>query len=137
MGFTARTGCFATLVRFGEQWLTLVPAEHIGTKTAVQIRSHAQKFFSKLQREQSANRGPGEGETRLALPASLCELLPLSWCSPSSRLCRVQQSGNQHTPATAQAQANAPLSTQAQREWDRQHRVLPATGLGAPTLSFA
>ena len=28
--------------------------DHIGTKTAVQIRSHAQKFFSKLEKEQAA-----------------------------------------------------------------------------------
>ena len=34
-------------------------AEHIGTKTAVQIRSHAQKFFSKLEREQAAGNTSG------------------------------------------------------------------------------
>ena len=33
-------------------------AEHIGTKTAVQIRSHAQKFFSKLEKEQAAGAKP-------------------------------------------------------------------------------
>ena len=43
---------------FPNKWLTsLIDAEHIGTRTAVQIRSHAQKFFSKLQREQSMNGG--------------------------------------------------------------------------------
>ena len=44
-------------------WATTLPAccrawrrieDHIGTKTAVQIRSHAQKFFSKLEKEQAA-----------------------------------------------------------------------------------
>ncbi|KAJ9171594.1 hypothetical protein P3X46_014939 [Hevea brasiliensis] len=33
-------------------------AEHIGTKTAVQIRSHAQKFFSKLEKEAVAKGVP-------------------------------------------------------------------------------
>ena len=33
----------------GRAWKKI--EEHIGTKSAVQIRSHAQKFFSKLQRE--------------------------------------------------------------------------------------
>lgn len=36
----------------GRAWRRI--EEHIGTKTAVQIRSHAQKFFSKLEREASA-----------------------------------------------------------------------------------
>nr|BAD97871.1 LHY homologue2 [Lemna gibba] len=34
---------------YGRSWQRI--EEHIGTKTAVQIRSHAQKFFSKLEKE--------------------------------------------------------------------------------------
>ena len=40
-----------SLKAHGRAWRKI--EEHIGTKTAVQIRSHAQKFFSKLQREAS------------------------------------------------------------------------------------
>ena len=32
----------------------ILRAEHIGSKTAVQVRSHAQKFFSKLEKQESA-----------------------------------------------------------------------------------
>ena len=39
----------AALKLHGRAWRKI--EEHIGTKSAVQIRSHAQKFFSKLQRE--------------------------------------------------------------------------------------
>ncbi|XP_014502591.1 protein REVEILLE 1 [Vigna radiata var. radiata] len=38
---------------YGRAWRRI--EEHVGTKTAVQIRSHAQKFFSKIVRESSGN----------------------------------------------------------------------------------
>ncbi|XP_047170953.1 protein REVEILLE 1-like [Vigna umbellata] len=38
---------------YGRAWRRI--EEHVGTKTAVQIRSHAQKFFSKIVRETSGN----------------------------------------------------------------------------------
>lgn len=44
---------------YGRAWRRI--EEHIGTKTAVQIRSHAQKFFSKLEREASIGGSSGTG----------------------------------------------------------------------------
>ncbi|BFG22306.1 hypothetical protein CerSpe_085800 [Prunus speciosa] len=41
---------------YGRAWQRI--EEHIGTKTAVQIRSHAQKFFSKLEKEAHVNGVP-------------------------------------------------------------------------------
>lgn len=40
---------------YGRAWRRI--EEHIGTKTAVQIRSHAQKFFSKIERDTTAETG--------------------------------------------------------------------------------
>ncbi|KAJ8748441.1 hypothetical protein K2173_003336 [Erythroxylum novogranatense] len=45
---------------YGRAWQRI--EEHIGTKTAVQIRSHAQKFFSKLEKEATA-KGIPVGQT--------------------------------------------------------------------------
>jgi hypothetical protein len=37
--------------------------EHVGTKTAVQVRSHAQKFFNKLEKKKEAGEQIAQGET--------------------------------------------------------------------------
>ena len=57
----------AALKLHGRAWRKI--EEHVGTKSAVQIRSHAQKFFSKLQREtQRAKREAGEAGAEGAEP---------------------------------------------------------------------
>lgn len=44
----------------GRQWRKI--EQHVGSKTSVQIRSHAQKFFTKLERQQAAgNRAEADG----------------------------------------------------------------------------
>lgn len=39
------------LEKYGKQWKTI--AQMIGTRTVVQVRTHAQKYFQKMERKQS------------------------------------------------------------------------------------
>ncbi|XP_047334743.1 protein LATE ELONGATED HYPOCOTYL-like [Impatiens glandulifera] len=51
---------------YGRAWQRI--EEHIGTKTAIQIRSHAQKFFTKLEKEGLAKGVPVGGALDLEIP---------------------------------------------------------------------
>ncbi|XP_039012071.1 protein LATE ELONGATED HYPOCOTYL-like isoform X1 [Hibiscus syriacus] len=51
---------------YGRAWQSI--EEHIGTKTAVQIRSHAQKFFSKLEKEALAKSVPTSQTLDIEIP---------------------------------------------------------------------
>ena len=71
-------------------------AEHIGSKTAVQIRSHAQKFFSKLEKqEMSGAKGEGafawESISSTSIWAFMCPPMVRSegpCCSVGSKLAQ-------------------------------------------------
>ena len=45
------------LQKYGRAWKKI--QEHVGTKSSIQIRSHAQKFFSKIDKEKAAGRLEG------------------------------------------------------------------------------
>ena len=72
---------------YGRSWRQI--QEHIGTKTAVQIRSHAQKFFSKVVREPGSNNA-------IEIPPPRPKRKPLH---PYPRKCA--NSGSDANPATA------------------------------------
>uniref|UniRef100_A0A0D9WUD2 Uncharacterized protein n=1 Tax=Leersia perrieri TaxID=77586 RepID=A0A0D9WUD2_9ORYZ len=81
---------------YGRSWRQI--QEHIGTKTAVQIRSHAQKFFSKVVREPGAN-------NVIEIPPPRPKRKPLH---PYPRKCA--NSGTDANPATGQTKL-APVSS--------------------------
>ena len=79
--------CAATLPACCRAWRRI--EDHIGTKTAVQIRSHAQKFFSKLEKAQAAGaKGAAHlCNTMLAQMRCMCSIsLPVSCLMKGERV---------------------------------------------------
>lgn len=59
---------------FGKNWKQV--EEHVGTRTGAQIRSHAQKFFLRLQREAPATSNPTSSTVPLKDPTPIKPLIP-------------------------------------------------------------
>ena len=51
------------LKEYGRQWCKI--ADKVGTKTAVQIRSHAQKFFTRVEKEKEKHSDDGAAQALL------------------------------------------------------------------------
>ena len=50
---------------FGKDWRSI--EEHIGSRTCAQIRSHAQKYFNKLNRDIAKSQGKSAAEIKAAM----------------------------------------------------------------------
>ena len=127
---------------YGRAWRRI--EEHIGTKTAVQIRSHAQKFFSKLEKQEASGAKAEGAALRAALSChtmhAWAEALPgpraqramtanspllgSGQCSKQQLLSPCRAAGqHQHPTAEPQAQAEPPLPAQAERQRAEQRRA--------------
>ncbi|KAG6534325.1 uncharacterized protein LOC121985568 [Zingiber officinale] len=74
---------------YGRAWRQI--EEHIGSKTAVQIRSHAQKFFSKVVRESGSNHRLGQALKSIEIPPPRPKRKPMH---PYPRkMCNVSKKG--------------------------------------------
>ncbi|CAL9146667.1 unnamed protein product [Musa hybrid cultivar] len=82
------------LQQYGRAWRRI--EEHIGTKTAVQIRSHAQKFFSKVVRESGSNDNTGTSKS-IEIPPPRPKRKPVH---PYPR--KLSHSSNKEIPALKQ-----------------------------------
>ncbi|KAL6911875.1 hypothetical protein ACP4OV_000680 [Aristida adscensionis] len=95
----------------GRAWRRI--QEHIGTKTAVQIRSHAQKFFSKVVRESSGSSGGPGAAPAIQIPP------PRPKRKPAHPYPRKADGGaaKKHAPALKQLE-KPPSRMQSLREQD-------------------
>ncbi|KAI3777071.1 hypothetical protein L1987_46865 [Smallanthus sonchifolius] len=80
---------------YGRAWQRI--EEHIGTKTAVQIRSHAQKFFTKLEKEAVAKGVPIRQALDMEIPPPRPKRKP---SYPYPRKARTQVEEKDGKPAT-------------------------------------
>ncbi|CAN6246550.1 unnamed protein product [Urochloa humidicola] len=88
----------------GRAWRRI--QEHIGTKTAVQIRSHAQKFFTKVVRESSgSNTAAGGAAPAIQIPPPRPKRKP---AHPYPR--KMDGPAKKHAPALKPLEKPGPLS---------------------------
>lgn len=117
----------------GRAWRRI--QEHIGTKTAVQIRSHAQKFFSKVVRESSGSNTGSGGASAAAAAAAIQIPPPRPKRKPAHPYPRkVDGAAKKHVPALRQLE-KPPLWMQSLSEQEGSPTsVLTAAQIGTEAL---
>jgi SHAQKYF class myb-like DNA-binding protein len=98
------------LNHYGKQWKTI--ATMIGTRTVVQVRTHAQKYFQKMERssgssDESVTRSPKKAAARAAQPKrkSLPSVMPSRKKSRKPR--QLSMMGTRDTATAVELEAKA------------------------------
>ncbi|QDZ24969.1 putative Myb transcription factor [Chloropicon primus] len=125
---------------FGRQWRKI--EEYIGTKTAVQIRSHAQKFFTKIERENKLSDGKGSGIGQIYIPPPRPKRKPSHPYPKKAKVPSCGQGGKDtssnkkaKTTATATARAETGEANKATATTNNQEVLGDSTGKGATTTT--
>ncbi|WOL16845.1 hypothetical protein Cni_G25633 [Canna indica] len=115
---------------YGRAWRRI--EEHIGSKTVVQIRSHAQKFFSKVVRESDSNDSEGTLKA-IEIPPPRPKRKPLH---PYPR--KLGNLSNKGSPVLKQLQRSPLQSSATCEQEDRSPTsVLSAFGSETPASTFS